>query len=256
MATPESLGWGSFVTSEATARAACTTISHGGRSFVLNRQVAHLFLGFLRDLTATGYRYDTGPLDDWSFAYRKIRGSATATSMHAGFAVDIDALKNPLHSTSNSFPPGIDQMARRWGLQWGGRWSRPDPMHFEVALTPSQVRAFVPPSLVEEEDMTTDEMLVALRSPEGLQTIRKAVWTGTGEETPSVAGTVNAAQVMEVAANDARAAKSGVARLEEDVAKLTTTVATLVQVVEGLALGKVSGDLAVTGTLHVEDTPG
>jgi len=151
MATPDGLGWGDQVTTELEARANCVSFDLGGRNFMVNRHVAHLFRGFLSDLLATGYRYDTGQLDDWSFAWRTIRGS-TAKSMHCGFAIDLDALQNALGSTETSFPPGIGKMAARWGLKWGGEWvGRPDPMHFEVALTPAELERFQLPTV--EDDM-------------------------------------------------------------------------------------------------------
>ena len=33
--------------------------------------------------------------------------------------------------------PRAEQLATRYGFRWGGRWSTPDPMHFEFAGTPT-----------------------------------------------------------------------------------------------------------------------
>jgi hypothetical protein len=55
-----------------------------------------------------------------------------------------------------------------------------------------------------EDDMTADELLNVLRSAEGQKVLRRAIWGGKGEEIPSVAGTLNAAQTVEVAANGVR----------------------------------------------------
>jgi hypothetical protein len=67
-------------------------------------------------------------------------------------------------------------------------------------LLPAYLTGSPPP----EDDMTTDELLAALRSAEGKKALRAATWGGTGDEIPSVAGTLNAAQTVEVAANGVR----------------------------------------------------
>lgn len=54
-------------------------------------------------------------------------------SMHAfGLAVDINVATNQLETTGD-MDPRIVAIFERWGFTWGGRWSRPDPMHFELA---------------------------------------------------------------------------------------------------------------------------
>lgn len=77
--------------------------------------------------------------DDWSYHNRDIRG-AEGKSTHAwGIALDINALTNVL-GTQGDMP---EEVVRQWeieGGEWGGDWSRPDPMHFESHLTPAEIR--------------------------------------------------------------------------------------------------------------------
>ena len=70
-----------------------------------------------------------------SFAYRLKRGLNTL-SMHAyGCAVDFDVERNGLGDPTPHFaqcPLVLDAFAGE-GWVWGGRWSRPDGMHFQAA---------------------------------------------------------------------------------------------------------------------------
>lgn len=54
-------------------------------------------------------------------------------SNHAfGLAVDLNSDTNQL-GTRGDMDPRIVEIFERWGFEWGGRWERPDPMHFELA---------------------------------------------------------------------------------------------------------------------------
>ncbi|MGH2734749.1 MAG: M15 family metallopeptidase, partial [Actinomycetota bacterium] len=54
-------------------------------------------------------------------------------SMHAfGLALDINVATNQL-GTAGDMDPRVVEIFEKWGFVWGGRWSRPDPMHFELA---------------------------------------------------------------------------------------------------------------------------
>ena len=53
-------------------------------------------------------------------------------SMHAfGLAIDLNTPTNQL-GTQGNMDPRVVEIFERWGFVWGGRWSRPDPMHFEL----------------------------------------------------------------------------------------------------------------------------
>lgn len=54
-------------------------------------------------------------------------------SNHAfGLAIDFNVSTNQL-GTRGDMHPGIVEIFQRWGFTWGGYWSRPDPMHFELS---------------------------------------------------------------------------------------------------------------------------
>lgn len=54
-------------------------------------------------------------------------------SMHAfGLAVDLNVSTNGL-GTRGDMHPDVVAIFQKWGFMWGGTWSRPDPMHFELA---------------------------------------------------------------------------------------------------------------------------
>ena len=53
-------------------------------------------------------------------------------SMHAfGLAVDLNVSSN-YFGTRGDMDPRIVEIFEKWGFLWGGRWSQPDPMHFEL----------------------------------------------------------------------------------------------------------------------------
>jgi D-alanyl-D-alanine carboxypeptidase len=54
-------------------------------------------------------------------------------SNHAfGLAVDLNTDTNAL-GTRGDMDPRVVEIFEKWGFEWGGRWDRPDPMHFELA---------------------------------------------------------------------------------------------------------------------------
>ncbi len=54
-------------------------------------------------------------------------------SMHAfGLAVDLNVSGNHF-GTSGNLDARVVRTFEKWGFAWGGRWSPPDPMHFELA---------------------------------------------------------------------------------------------------------------------------
>lgn len=60
------------------------------------------------------------------------RDPSKPLSMHAfGLAVDLNTPTNQL-ATKGDMDPRVVEIFERWGFVWGGRWERPDPMHFEL----------------------------------------------------------------------------------------------------------------------------
>jgi hypothetical protein len=91
---------------------------------------------------------DEGIFDDWGYAYRMVRGHQTKLSCHAsGTAIDLNSVKNGLGKV-NTFPPDkvpmIRALAKKYGLKAGMDFkTRPDPMHFEVEVSPAKAKALI-----------------------------------------------------------------------------------------------------------------
>lgn len=61
------------------------------------------------------------------------RDGTKPLSMHAwGLAVDINVADNPA-GASPKMDPAVVAIFEKWGFRWGGRWSKPDGHHFELA---------------------------------------------------------------------------------------------------------------------------
>lgn len=93
-------------------------------------------------------RLDTGQLDDWSYAFRPIRGTTGTLSNHAGWAMDLNATRHPLGvATDRTFTTEQQRRIRarlKWMrvIRWGGDYvNRPDAMHFEIVGSPAACRA-------------------------------------------------------------------------------------------------------------------
>ena len=69
-----------------------------------------------------------------AFNFRAQRGSAgRKLSLHAfGAAVDLNPRTNRL-GTTGDMHPGVVQLFEAHGFEWGGRYRRPDPMHFSFS---------------------------------------------------------------------------------------------------------------------------
>lgn len=115
-----------------------------GRTMFVHKKAQRHFLRLesLFDARAPDYAASVaaGLLDDWSYENRSVRGSSTAKSNHAfGLAVDVNALANVM-GTTGDMPAEVVAQWEIEGGDWGGDWSRPDPMHFETHLTPEEIR--------------------------------------------------------------------------------------------------------------------
>ena len=109
-------------------------LAPGAPGFVL----AHFAVWFHEEIE----RLDiTGVWDEWGWNYRPVRGFVNVWSEHAaGTAADLNATRHPMGvETSATFT--TEQTARirrrlnrayRGAIEWGGEWSRPDAMHFEL----------------------------------------------------------------------------------------------------------------------------
>lgn len=136
-------------------------------------EIAALYDLMIQDIDATA--------DDWGYAERTIRGSATTVSNHAsGTAIDLNATCWPLGSA-----PSVNLTARQiatvreivavagGAVRWGGDYTgRKDPMHFEIAdnTTEAECAAAVAalrahygnPNPEEDDDLdATDKRMLA-----------------------------------------------------------------------------------------------
>lgn len=75
-------------------------------------------------------------LEDWGGVYncRMKKGTTTKQSTHSwGIAVDVASLNNGFGQTP-TLDPRIVAIFEDVGFAWGGRWSRPDGMHFQYCV--------------------------------------------------------------------------------------------------------------------------
>lgn len=98
-----------------------------GQVFQVHKDAVPSFQGFLNDLSNTGYDVKSSG----GFNYRNIRGTDKLSQHAFGNAIDVNAGANPQGSTTNNLPSNIGDLANKYNLEWGGNWSKPDPMHFE-----------------------------------------------------------------------------------------------------------------------------
>ena len=96
-------------------------------------KVAPLLVHFAADFNKLIEPIDGGTFDDWSYAFRKVRGSETVVSNHSsGTALDLNSLAHPLGKV-NTFNaakvPMLRALCVKYGLKWGGDYSgRKDEM--------------------------------------------------------------------------------------------------------------------------------
>jgi hypothetical protein len=113
----------------------------GTTMFVNEKVVPHIYrLERIFEARAPEYAaaVATGTPDDWSYGNRAVRGGSSKSNHAFGIAIDVNALSNVL-GTTGDMPMEVIEQWEVEGGGWGGRWSRPDPMHFESHLTPAQI---------------------------------------------------------------------------------------------------------------------
>lgn len=112
-------------------------------------------------LTATGYE----PYSTWAYNCRKISGSSNYSLHSYGIAVDIDPASNPYaHVDPFSGKFTEEQIAAVEAIAtadsgkqvwtWGGRWGKPDIMHFQLNISPSEAAEGIKRVLDEEIEMS------------------------------------------------------------------------------------------------------
>lgn len=123
-------------------RSKIESVTAGGITLLVHRDVAELIRHLVTETVRRGYRFDEVK-DDWSYVNRDIRGRPGVKSNHSwGLAVDLNATRNPMTDDGKvhtDMPDWMPKLWRRWGFAWGGdyRGSRKDPMHYEFLGTPA-----------------------------------------------------------------------------------------------------------------------
>jgi hypothetical protein len=152
--------------------AAMQKITVDNRNFYVAPAVAPVFAGFLAEIVAKGYSLDEGILDDWSYACRPVRGSASPSEHSRGTAVDINAVHNPMGSTLRTdMPWWVPVVAKKWGLRWGGTYSgRKDAMHFEFMGTKEDAAHILASvKVTEPRDQPDTDGITPSDSPEAIK---------------------------------------------------------------------------------------
>lgn len=96
-----------------------------------HRKIAPVFLDVLRQIQRDGHR-DLVQSYGGAYHFRPQRGSAKLSTHSWGIAIDLNTRTNPLGSKGD-MPEALIRIFEDHGFYWGGRFSRPDPMHFQFA---------------------------------------------------------------------------------------------------------------------------
>ena len=108
-------------------------------------KVAPLLVALCADFHKLVEPINEGSLDDWGYAFRPIRGQTETLSNHSSAtAVDLNSNSHPLgkrETFTMEQETTVRQIAAKYGCRWGGDYkNRADEMHFEINLTPKQVK--------------------------------------------------------------------------------------------------------------------
>lgn len=104
-------------------------------------------------------RSTRGEFDDWGYANRNVRGSASISNHASATAVDVNATRHPLGAENTFNQHQVDEIHRILGevggvVRWGGDYAgRVDEMHFEIVGNFDQV-AQVARLIREANDMS------------------------------------------------------------------------------------------------------
>lgn len=105
--------------------------SGSGAPLTVSADHADRFKGLIDDLEAAGVNIK--PEQSGGYNPRNIRGTNTPSQHASGRAIDINWDENAQGTQGKIDPDLARSLASKWGLKWGGDFSKPDPMHFEVA---------------------------------------------------------------------------------------------------------------------------
>ena len=163
-----------------------------GQRWQVYKPAEQAFNGFLGDLAATGYPLESSG----GFNYRNIRGGDKLSQHAFGTALDLNAATNPRLNPGDKvrtdLPSNVGELAKKWGLEWGGNWKRPDAMHFEYT---GGAASGEQPGIAQVQNKTFDPVSDVLaaggNAPAGYTPQAQAVAGSTG--TPETAAAAPAA---------------------------------------------------------------
>lgn len=155
---------------------------------VLKGDVATIFCWLAREYDQRVERLNAG--ECWGWFVKKIEGSDTYSNHASGTAVDFNAPDNPMGvPTTRSMTAAqiaeCHKLERESGgvLRWGGDFSRPDPMHWEIVGTAAQVAALA--KRIEEQPVALDASDKAWISAELAKLVTLTAFpTGGGSGSP------------------------------------------------------------------------
>ena len=104
------------------------------------------------------FKLDYGPNDtddEWGYANRAIRGTNRPSNHSWGLAIDLNAQDWPMGQSRNRPPQWLVDIMATHGFAWGGKWRRPDPMHFEFMGTPADADRLSRALLLHDAGVTT-----------------------------------------------------------------------------------------------------
>ena len=137
--------------------------SSSGANFEVGPAYSKRFAGLVNDLEALGL--EINPKTSGGYNFRTIDGSNKLSKHAHAEAIDINWDKNArgIRGEIRDVIPEdkIRQIAKKWGMTWGGDWKNPDDMHFEIDRGAKSVAVW-DPEKVEEVQNKKEQSLVEL----------------------------------------------------------------------------------------------
>lgn len=144
VAAAVSNGWGGGWPSCSPAKGDVVTVEVNDGSgrvvarFPVRRKLARLLDLLLDHCARQGYGFQANQCG--GFNCRKIAGTNSPSNHSWGKAIDINWNLNPhRRPLTTNIPRWMIDLLERYGWGWGGRWSKPDAMHFEVTASPAEM---------------------------------------------------------------------------------------------------------------------
>lgn len=147
MATPGTEAWARAVYGPPCDTAQMVQVFIFGRNMTVHKKAKRAFLRLdhiFKEKAPKYYRDICRESDSGTYNCRKIAGTDTYSNHAFGLAIDLDWQENARDGDfkSEMRTRGADvivQVEKEGFMRWGGRYSSPDDMHFEVVMTLAQL---------------------------------------------------------------------------------------------------------------------